>query len=180
MIKSTLDFINTIAQSVAAIGTLAAVIVALYLARRQTAERVTVTTAKVGIVTPGIPGSNEGFFLRIAITNSCLRDVTLTGIGWRVGWWRPERFFQLLPLNELSSILPKRLAPSETALFFYPWDDYVVNALPLRRALGTDLRGRVRARMTKCEVFLSTGVVCRATIDSYVVTELLKSPVVEG
>lgn len=173
--NSTLELINTVAQSLGAIGTLAAVIVALYLARRQTSEQISIRTAKIGIVRQGLPGSHEGFFLQIAITNVGLRDVTITSFGWQIAGRPRVHFFQSLPMSTLSSTLPKKLAPSETATFVYPWDDFIAKAGPLRRAFGRGPFGRAVAQMTKCVVCLSSGVVARATIDSHVANELFKA-----
>jgi hypothetical protein len=152
------NIVNTIAQSVSAIGTLLAVVVSLYLARHQTALRLVVRTSVIFTVTPGVPGSQDGPFFSINIANAGFRDVTVTSLGWRLGWLRRRHFFQTLSLHALSGTLPRKLAPSETVDLVFPMQLFLSNTSVLRASPSDNrLRSWIDTRSLRLRVGLSTG-----------------------
>lgn len=173
--QPTLDIVNAAAQAVSALGTLAAVIVALYLARHQVRANLAIRTTVVRLVTPGVPDSDEGRFLRVGIANSGFRDVKIISMGWQVGRIiRRAHFHQLLPLNALSSSLPAKLAPGDTADFYYPWEQFIKNSTSIRTAIGTGWLRRRRARTTQFVAYLSTGEAIRSAIERQLSDEFLR------
>jgi hypothetical protein len=157
MSPGTLDIINTLAQSVSAIGTLAAVIVALTLARRQGRAAIRIETQIVHTVVQGVPGSQEGPFLQISIINSGFRDVAVRGMGWIVGRFRREHFVQTLPMNAMSQRLPAKLAPGESVMFFFPWEEYSKSVGMFGDAFGRGWLRKRRALTMRFGANLSTG-----------------------
>lgn len=170
------EIAGVVAEGVAALGTLAAVVAALILARRQNAARLSVTTAISHLVTPGLPGSEEGPFLSIRAVNSGLRDVLVTSIGWQVGRVRPKHFVQLPSHYPQSAPLPKKLAPSDEALFLFPWEHWARHSEPFHGTLGRGVLRKWRTRRILVVVCLSTGEFIRNRIDSTVVDRLLRLP----
>jgi hypothetical protein len=158
MDQSDWNIVNAVAQSLSAVGTLAAVVVALQLARRQNAIRLNVRVTVVHTVQIGLPGSDEGPFLNVHLANAGLRDATVVGIGWRIGLWKKNYFAQTLPLNALSATLPKKLTPTDSATFLFPWERYALISRDMRLAFGKrDWARSLRARFTRVTVHLSTG-----------------------
>src|SRR5205809_736788 len=119
MVTSGWEIANTLAQLVGALGTLAAVIVSLWLARRQGAPRLKVRNGIYQMIQPGAVQPMQGEYFQVAATNTGHRDVVVNGIGWRVGRFRKRTFFQVPP-NPPFHTVPKRLQPAEEALFLFP------------------------------------------------------------
>ena len=149
--------LDTIAQIVSAFGTLAAVIVALYLARHQNAPRLRVTASRAHLVAQGT-GLPPEDVLRIAIANAGYRDVMVEGLGWQIGLFRKAYFYQTLSSHPLGGKLPAKLTPSERVSYTFSWDDFLPKSEDMRRRFGRfALSRRVRARTMRVNVSLSTG-----------------------
>lgn len=87
--------IAALAQIAGAIATVAAVIVALMLGRRQTAERLSVRTGTRRILALPMSGerssyNDEQVFLTVTVTNYGMVPVHLAGIAWRAARREPE------------------------------------------------------------------------------------------
>jgi hypothetical protein len=80
--QSQWEFINTFADWVSAVGTVAAVWVSLYLARNASRPKGRVN-ANVMFLAGG--GELSPHFLDISVANTGDRPFTVTGVGWRVG-----------------------------------------------------------------------------------------------
>jgi hypothetical protein len=157
------DVVNAIAQSVSAVGTLAAVVVSLTLARKQNRSRLRVRVGVAHIVQQG--GPDFGRFLQVSVVNVGFRDTTISTLGWSVGVLKPVHLIQTLSLHELSSTLPRKLAPSESANFLFPWERFLELAGPL----GDNISGRwmfVKSRLVWADVFLTTGERARARLEA--------------
>ena len=112
MDRATWQFINSFSSWLSAIGTVAAVIVALYLARRDKRIRLEVSAGIRLIVTQGIKG-NPPEFLTIRVTNIGHREAQLTNIGWKIGFFRKKHAVQTTIRDGISSELPLRLKDGE-------------------------------------------------------------------
>lgn len=78
MAQKTLEMISAASQAIAAVGTLAAVVVSLWLARRQGAPRLRVRNAIVQLVQRNQNDPDEREFFQITVTNTGGRDVRIT------------------------------------------------------------------------------------------------------
>jgi len=88
--KETWQFINTFAPWLSAIGTFAAVLVSLYLARQASMLNLNITAGHRVILTPGKKGPYPEF-ISISIINTGNRDLQITDIGWKVGFFKKKR-----------------------------------------------------------------------------------------
>jgi hypothetical protein len=104
-----------IGQCAAAIGTFAAVIVALYLSRRVERVRLKVDVGlRVAIRGDGSPWQEH---LGISVTNLGERPVTVNTIGWAVGKGRQRRF-AIQPVSGPNTVqYPIELAHGKSAHF---------------------------------------------------------------
>lgn len=100
---------------VAGLGTLAAVIVALQLARRVDRVRLKVDVGlRVVVLGDGSPFHRH---LAIGVTNLAERPVTIIGVGWAIGK-RKERRFAMQPVSgPFTSQYPIELAHGKSARF---------------------------------------------------------------
>lgn len=168
--------VDTVAQVLSAIGTLAAVIVSLYLARHQNAARLRVRATIGHIVAQGVPGSAEKV-LSISIANASQRNLTIESFGWRIGRFRRSHYFQTLTAHPLAGKLPAKLAPSERASFVFPWEQYSENSAKMRADFGKrSFQRRLRSRSMRLTVSLSTGEYLSFTVARELRQALLNGP----
>jgi hypothetical protein len=117
--QATWQFINTFADWFAAAGTIAAVMVAIYLARLDRTVRLKISAGMRLMVTPGVPGPHPEY-LWITAVNIGHRDAQITTISWRVGLLWPQRGIQSTINDGVSSPLPIRLKDGEEARWLIP------------------------------------------------------------
>ena len=100
------------------IGTLAAVIVALYLARR---DRTIKCSANVNIsILFDSFSSPQEEYLSITITNLNYRSFKFTGISWRKGIFKKIYLWQSPPQNEYSTSGTVKLEDGDEAKYLIP------------------------------------------------------------
>ncbi len=111
---------GSVADWVSGLGSLAAVIVALYLAgqdRRlnlEVAARHSLLVSELG--TPPWPQ-----YLSVRITNHGRREAHIVGIGWRIGLFKKRLADQPPPSNDrISHRIPCKLADGEEAVLYFP------------------------------------------------------------
>lgn len=155
MDRATWEFINSFSSWLSAFGTIAAVIVALYLARIDKRVRLEVSAGIRLIVTPGVPGPHPEY-LAIRIVNIGHREVQVTNIGWKVGLLKKKLAVQTTIKDGLSSDLPVRLKDGQEASYCIPLNentnwlrDFVKDFLPNKY--------RLRSRFVKVTVNTSIG-----------------------
>lgn len=119
-IADKINLFNALGAWVAAIGTISAVIVALYLARRDKMIRVRLSA--------GHRLTGHGYDIRtysdccsIRVVNLSSRKVTITGIGWRTGFFKKKIFEQVLSTPSYPSPLPITLADGDEATWHIPF-----------------------------------------------------------
>lgn len=115
MKPESLQILNTIGTWLAGIGALSAVIVSLYLARRDSKVRLRVCAGHRVLVTPGQKGTPE--YCSMRVTNVGFRPATITGIGWKVGFFRKKYGIQTVYGHPASSKLPVKLDYSDEASY---------------------------------------------------------------
>src|SRR5712691_9296364 len=116
--RETWRFINTFAPWFSAIGTTVAVIVSLYLARRSARPKMKVSISIKTMMGGG--GASKPDFLHISAVNNGFRDVTITGLAWRIRGFKPQAFIVLPPNDQYSKKLPARLTYGDEASFLFP------------------------------------------------------------
>jgi len=121
MDDSTLNLVNAIGAVFSAIGTVAAVVLALYLARRDNMIRL------LNSVTEGELISQTGFrsVIMINITNIGRRPVQVNSLSWRLGFIKKRFYFIKLDQNDLDNHpLPKKLEDGDQAQYFISFQDF--------------------------------------------------------
>ena len=113
----TWRFINSFAPWFSAIGTFSAVALSLYLASKDRRISVKVTANIQDLVEEGVP-SRE--YVCISVVNVGRREAMVTGIGWRIGYFKKRRFYQVPGKSEYSGTIQIRLKDGETAVFMMP------------------------------------------------------------
>lgn len=119
MDEEAFRFWTLIAQWLTAIGTVGAVVTALYLALRDEQVRLKVTAnIKRGIVLAPTPIPDDESTIEIKVTNVGRRAVVMTGINWRFGVINKRYGSQLAHENPYSDSLPQKLEEGEYASFY--------------------------------------------------------------
>jgi hypothetical protein len=158
-----LKFINTFAPWLAAIGTLAAVWVALYFARNDKRIRLEVNAGHRLMITQGQKGPHPEYLL-IRIVNLGHREAQITNIGWKVGLFKKQHAIQTTIQDGISSRLPVRLKDGEEASYYIPlhgeysWLDGFINDFYQNNPKSI-------VKHTKIQVFTSVGKTFESTIE---------------
>ncbi|WP_460456261.1 hypothetical protein [Arenimonas alkanexedens] len=114
------DFINSFSGWLAAVGTIAAVCVSLWLARNATRPKARLNANMVITIGAGLP-SNE--FLNFSIVNTGDRPIRITNIGWKSGVFKKRFAIQLTGQSpEMSSPIPVDLSHGQTGNWFVDTD----------------------------------------------------------
>jgi hypothetical protein len=114
-----LSLLNTIGTWLASIATVSAVIVALYLARRDAKIKLKIHVGHRILITPGEKGRPD--YCSISITNIGFRKVTINNIGWKVGLYKKRFAVQTLWPFPLNSPLPVQLDDGQEAKYLIPF-----------------------------------------------------------
>lgn len=113
MSDTTYKLLSLFGSWLAGVGSLAAVITSLWLARRESRIKLGVTVKHMQLVTAGIGDAPD--YLHINIVNKCIRPVKITGVGWEVGRLKNKDHFVQLFGDKNSDALPKMLNEGEEA-----------------------------------------------------------------
>jgi hypothetical protein len=150
-------FINSFADWLSALGTIAAVITALYLARRDSRISLRVLAGIRMLLGGNLPTDRVHEFVCLEITNVGRRQARVSNIYFRDGFPWGSKFVMIPPKNIFSSAVPIMLADGETASYVIPVEEFEqVNQGWLKKHFaGT--RGRVRARLFRAGVVASAG-----------------------
>jgi hypothetical protein len=118
--KAEWELYNSFSNWLSAIGTLAAVIVSLHLARRSGRPRAAVSVGHRLVVTQGDRGKPPEVIV-FRIVNTGDRTIRVTNIGWRIGLLKKRHAMQLYDQKQ-SSVLPVELAHGQEASWTVPLD----------------------------------------------------------
>jgi len=129
--RETLDLLSAGASWLSALGTLAAVVVALHLARRDHEVRVRVHASLGTVFLPPQPYDRQVRVVSISATNVGLRPLTLTAIYWRNGLFRKVHSEQRPPSNDLSAPLPAKLNYGDEATVVFELPEFEEGMAPL-------------------------------------------------
>lgn len=173
MTQDTWLFINSFAPWLSAIGTIAAVFVALYLARRDKTIRLKVSAGHRLIITPGRSGPDPEY-IAIKIVNIGHRDAQVTGIGWKTGLFEKRYFKQLINSNEFSSILPIRLHDGEKANYYISLNKETNWLENFSEKMISPPFQRLQVHFIKLQVFTSVGKTIETTIETNLKKKLIE------
>lgn len=157
MDKETWEFINSFAPWLSALGTIAAVITSLYLARRgdRITLKVTLGIRQVAVQGGGPEHGRELVWLNV--TNLGRRAATITQLYWRPAPWRKRGAIWLAPQNVYSSPFPITLVDGQTANYTLLVEEFCANFGDYAREVFSGIRGVLRLRMLRIYVYTSTG-----------------------
>lgn len=148
--------LSSIATIIGALGTLAAVIVALRLARRDYEPRLLMHTSIMQVAKMGAGGPPHEM-LWITGTNVGQVPVTVKGVYWQFGWFRPTQFVTVPDSNPYSDQLPKELSHSQQARVVMPATQFKDNLTPFIAYLRARWYRRFFIRYARCGFFTSTA-----------------------
>lgn len=171
--KETWELINSFAQWPAAIGTVGAVIVALYLARRDESIRLRVRCGIHTLLQEGNPDHGKEF-LSLQITNVGRRPATVNSVGWETGWgkrqWpvkrlRLQSYYWIPPRNAYSQQLPTTLTDGQTAFLMSAVEEYKAHNIDYPMAALQGWWRWLVMRSVKVYALTSTGDVFRSRVE---------------
>jgi|SRR5262245_540631 len=171
--RETWRFINTFAPWFSALGTLTAVIISLYLARRASQLKVRVFPAIVKLVAQGEKLGQSPDFFQIRIVNHG-REAVINGIGWWLRGIKRQNWLVLAPNDQYSAKLPKRLDFGEEATFLFPTATYNKDAKSLLERINGSWFPALTVRFLRVGVFASTGQQFRVRLDKHIRKFLLE------
>ncbi len=116
----SLESISTIADVFSALGTVGAVIVALWLASRDGKVRVKVYSGFYEQFIRGASGGHKGSFFGLFATNIGRRPASIGGSVIKVGLFKPDTFLLLFAPNGQNPDLPLSLNDGDQASFLMP------------------------------------------------------------
>lgn len=135
--KATWDIVNGFANWFAALGSVAAAVVALYIANRSARP-----TARLSVGHRIIlgPGSQKPYpeYLVFRVVNTGDRPVRIVQIGWSIRWPRRRAAVQLYE-EQISSRLPADLSHGQEATWYIPlnqdppWTEHFAEGMLLPR-----------------------------------------------
>jgi hypothetical protein len=168
--KSQWAIINSFANWLSAIGTLAAVIVSLYLARRISRPRVQLSVGhRIMFETGSKPPFPE--FILFQVVNTGDRTIRVTQIGWKAGLWK-KRFSIQMYDPSLSSNLPVEISHGQEAKFFIPLH---ARQEPWLKFFARDMlmpHYRISCSTLRAQVFLSLGNVFQTKPERSLMTKI--------
>lgn len=152
-LETTLNIISTIADVLAAVGTVAAVIVALYLARRDENVRLQVHSGFYEQFVRGPSGGHQGSSFGLFATNIGRRPASISAIDLKVGLWKPAVFLLMFPPDSYNTVLPTTLEDGEQATFLMPKKQFEGEMVKI----GPEVRSRLDKRYIRIGVHARNG-----------------------
>jgi hypothetical protein len=155
--RDTWLFVNSFAPWLAALGTLAAVAVSLYLAFRGERLRLRVRSGIYHMAAPGQRISEAPEYFQVQATNHGFRATQVQGLMWRFGLIRTRNFVVVPSVNPYSTELPAKLDHGDTARFFFTLEEFKRGSDELVKILKASWLPSVTARRLRVGVYTTTG-----------------------
>lgn len=171
--RETWLFINSFAPWVSAFGTIAAVIVALYLSIREKRIRLRISAGYRLLIIPGEKLNKKNEFLVINIVNVGYREAIITNIGWKVGLLKKQLGVQIPIEDGFSDKIPTKLKEAEVANYYIPLNE-TTNWIENFSKNFLQPYPRIRLRFTKVQVFTSIGKKFEAKIEKDLAKKILE------
>jgi hypothetical protein len=132
------EWIELISSTLTALGTLAAVVVALYLASRERRDKIRARARERAILNHPKQPNDPLPVINIEVTNLSLHPVTITSFGWTVGVLCKQHFVQVPDWTDpLTFKLPTRLEYGESARCNFPREEFFKNVGDICRNIST-------------------------------------------
>lgn len=157
MAKETWQFVNTFAPWLSAFGTIAAVITALWLARRADKIRLQLRVGIRMIAVQGGVGDHGKEYVWVSITNLRRRKAHITHMFWKPVPWRKSGLIWIPPENQYSSKFPTTIDDGESANYVLPIEEFRERFEDRARELFAGLVGGIRLKTLGFCVSTSTG-----------------------
>lgn len=158
MEEQTLNLILAVGSIFTAIGTVSAVILSLYLARRNRNIDINISaniTRQVLLADPPIPDDSE--YLSFSITNVGFRDATIRNISWKMGIFNKKYFMQIFDFTDpYITRLPAKLEDGDQADLFVKVNDLRNNKDFLKQLYNGPFK-RIWFYFFKVKITTSTG-----------------------
>jgi hypothetical protein len=166
--QDTWRFVNTFAPWLSAIGTLTAVIVSLYLARRASRLALRVFLAIITTVYQDDYRTQTTEFVKISVVNHG-RTAVVTGFGWLWLWGsRKKRNWVILPpVGVDTTRFPKKLEFGEEATILLPTATFNKDSEWFLQAIRSSWFPHLEVRLLRVVVFASTGQRFRVPLDRH-------------
>jgi hypothetical protein len=150
---TTREWIDIVTGAATAVGTVGAVIVALYLSRRERRPRLNVEAAITLHPAWGdlIGDAPRGVTARA--TNIGLVPISTSGFGWRIGFIRHSFMHQIPPIGVSAAA---KLDYGEQKIIVFPFNGFFENWEPIRTAVSQRRFPRLALRSVR--PFFSTTV----------------------
>jgi hypothetical protein len=124
------EFINSFAPWFSALGTVSAVILSLYLTRKNITLSLSISAGVRAIASLGTIEKKHPEYCVISVVNTGFRKVYLTSICWEIGFLKKKLFTYLIKDVQIGDKIPKTLESGETASFFIPLEDFIKSFSP--------------------------------------------------
>lgn len=158
-------FINSFAPWLAAVGTIAAVITSLYLARKD--FRIDIRL-RAGVRTLAVMGDGPGHgteWVSLFVTNAGRRVATVSQLYWKTGVFRKQMYVWIAPRNPYSSTVPVKLSDGEQATYMLPIREFEKNMHLRAKDAVSGLASRLKVHFIRVGVCTSTGEGFEARIE---------------
>jgi hypothetical protein len=121
------------AEYLTAVGTVGAVIVALYLSRKDRREKISVSVALHHFVGPGQTMAESIPFFGVTATNVGFATLTVQSLCWRIGIFRKKVLYMIPPMLEEwpTEQLPKTLRRGDWLTIRGPEQRFIDGLTPL-------------------------------------------------
>jgi len=119
MTRETWQFFNTFAPWFSAFCTIAAVVVALYLASTKSKLKLRITAGHRLLA--GLGNGEFPEYLLINVINVGFRPARITGIGWKIGFFKKKYAIQVFNTNQYTSQIPIDLSDGQEARYLIPF-----------------------------------------------------------
>jgi hypothetical protein len=177
---TTWAFINSFAGWFSAFGSIAAVVTALYLARNQRKPKLRASISHKILFTQGMQ-NHRPEYICINAVNTGARNVRITNLGGRVGYFKKQHFVILAVLDGMSSKIPVEIEPGQEANWFLPfkinpemtWTEHIAQDL-----LKPNWKWKLRS--LRFQVYTSVGSVFYAGIHTSLMDMLKKACLIEA
>jgi hypothetical protein len=148
--------LNAIGAIIGAFGTVAAVIVALRLARRDYIPRLSVSNAIMQTM-DRVPDGKPLELVTITGTNIGHTAINVKGIFWTFGWFRRQTFVTVQYSNPWSQQLPKEITHSQQVFLAQPLSEFTAGLGTFVRYLKGRWYRRFLIPSFRCGLYTSNG-----------------------
>jgi hypothetical protein len=148
--------LNAIGAIIAAVGTIAAVIVALRLARRDYTPHLSISSAIMQTV-DRVPDTKPLELFTITGTNLGHTTINVKGIFWTFGGFRRQTFVTVPYSNPWSEKLPKEITHSQQVFLAQPLSEFMAGLDTFVRYLRERWYRRFLIRSVRCGLYTANG-----------------------